>query len=184
VHLLACTHFPFYTIHRWLEEDAPAGYQKDNHHVRVLCNEGTRLRYDVSVQDPPPWPVTVGHLNAVTEAHFHCALAHLWKNFALVFQTERIDEVYELGPVVSHLFNMKVVPDLELDKTYNPGRYEGVDKRVRYEELTEEVQQKLAEYNKWDMLLYQEAHKLHDLSVARLREFKLQDMGRPAVMAE
>jgi hypothetical protein len=153
------------------------GFQKDNHMVRVLCNNGTGSRNGAKYGDDTPLTL----LADVTEEHYECALRHLRRDFALVFVSEQMDDVIELAPTVSRLFNMRT-PSVSEGKTYNPTTYQADSGMVRSSELSDEQRQRILDLNKWDVLLYEQAGALHNVSIARLGALKQKLAAESAVV--
>ncbi|GAQ93513.1 hypothetical protein KFL_015980010 [Klebsormidium nitens] len=141
---------------------------KSNHQTRLLCNEGTRGRYNVG----PKGQFTTSD-EEVTEVHYRCALSHLRNTFALVFVTEQLHQVYPLASLVARIFNLKIKEPQIATTVFNPTIYSNVTVAIR---ATSDIPDKVHEYltglNKWDILLYKEAEVLHKISVDRLRNFE------------
>ncbi|GAQ78833.1 hypothetical protein KFL_000190500 [Klebsormidium nitens] len=156
------------------------GFQKSNHMTRVLCNEETgnllivcflhiRGSDDRGSEGRLGEDTPLGALTEITRAHYECALRNL-RNFALVFLAENMSDVEPLAPLVSRLFNMKrTVGPLKGTET-NPTTLDESAGMVVRSSLSEATTAKLAELNSWDAMLYEKAGKLHELSVARLKE--------------
>ena len=143
-------------------------YTKSNHQTRFLCNEGNVGRYRVL-----PSMHFVTDDEEVTEAHYRCALSHLRKDFALVFVTEQVHQVYSLAPLVARIFNMKVQTQDLTSSVYNPTNFENGKVHLKpASNISEPVRQYLTRMNKWDILLYREAEILHKISIERLQNFK------------
>lgn len=162
---------PNATFETFLSEDLPfGGFQKSNHMVRVLCNDGTGLRGQPGVWYHEDTPLS--SLIEVTKEHYECALRNLKRDFALVFVAERIGEVLALAPSISRLFNMKMVVQLGSDDIYNPTGFKESTGMVKRSGLSEETAARLRGLNVWDTLLYKQACVLHAVSVARLQGMK------------
>ncbi|GAQ92140.1 hypothetical protein KFL_009310050 [Klebsormidium nitens] len=149
------------------------GYMKSNHQVRVLCNEASIGRYDMYAEQvycnkhecrEPGTPLE--GLTEVTEMHYQCALSHLRHDFSLVFVSELVDEVLKLGPTISRLFKMKVLANPKI-VPYNPTTFN--NRTLRLSEAPANILNWLNQLNYWDQRLYEEAKKLHRISVQRLK---------------
>ncbi|GAQ78174.1 hypothetical protein KFL_000090180 [Klebsormidium nitens] len=143
------------------------GFQKSNHMTRVLCNQGTGLiggvqLFGESVKEDTP----LARLAEVTLEHYECALKNL-QSFALVFDGERNAEVEALTPLISRLFNAEIAVGPVKGTDLNPTWLDESAGMVVRTRLSEATAAKLIDLNKWDALLYDQARRLHEISVAR-----------------
>ncbi|GAQ80508.1 hypothetical protein KFL_000550370 [Klebsormidium nitens] len=157
----------------WDDEFQFGGFQKSNHMTRVLCNQGAGLREsDRASEEWLEEDTPSALLTGMTREHYECALQHL-RSFALVFVADNMSDVRPLAPIVSRLFNMKeTVAPLE-DTLINPTTLDdsSAGLAVHSHNLSKATAAKLAELNRWDALLYEEACKLHEISIARLKKW-------------